>query len=496
MTRASSSFVGRTALVTASQSVVKLSDLLVAIVLVRLLSPAEWSAIVLVLSFYAAALGLAAMGLPQGIVFFFGHLPVEERRRFVVQTTGLLAVMGAIAGGAILTLGLVLDLSAYSVNSLLPWLALAVVLEIPTLGAPELLIAAERIGWSAAFSTGVALLRVALITGPIAAGRGIQGAVIGLLGYAVARLLAYSFVVRRVTRPGVIRADRDSIKTQIVYSAPLGISNLAYALHGNIGKWLVAALDSANLGAYAIAATQVPLVPILGYATGAALATRLVDAFRHGRLEEARSFWLAATSRTSMVVVPVTIAIVLGAPQLLRLLFGDQYPAAVLPFQVASLVLLHRVADHGLMLRAAGDTRSLWRVSWLLLGLNAVLGAVLTFRFGMLGMAVATVGANLVAWLYMLSRIAGALGCGLRSAFPWRLYGRVLLVAILAAWVAAWVSRFGPDHQIGQLGLRWAVFAGLFVGAVQAFRLTRAVPAMPAGRTEFHPPAVAESEAL
>jgi O-antigen/teichoic acid export membrane protein len=479
------SMTGRTLLFTLGQILARVGDLLIAVLLVRILRPAEWSTVALVLSIYAAAIGVGGLGLPEAMLFFLGRLPKREHRRFVVQTVLLLATTGAVAAGVILFVQPLVRGTPFDLPRLLPWLALAVLLEVPTLAAPLLLLAEERVFGSALWNAGAALLRCACVTTPILLGRGVTGALYGLVGYAIIRLFAFVLLAVRLTPRGKVRPAWSSIREQAVYTAPLGLSILASSLNTSVGKWIVAGWDSIHLGAFAVAATQVPIVPILATSAGAVLATRMVHSFHHGLVEQARAYWLAATARMILVVSAVTLGFVLAAPELLRILFGGKYPEAVLPFQIGTLLLLHRIADHGGTLRAAGDTPSLWRASWLVLALNAGLGIAATRRFGMVGMAGATLLATLIYWLYLLSRIARVTGTTLGSVVPWWLYARALLLASAAAAVAAVAVHWGPQSALLRLALKWSVFGTLYLAGVRGLGLSRLLPAVPDDHAGF-----------
>jgi len=282
-----------------------------------------------------------------------------------------------------------------------------------------------------------------------------------------------------VTPPGKLRLDRGSIREQVTYTLPLGFSLATTLINRDVGKWMVAALAPLSLGAYAIAATEVPLIPILPYAIGAVLATRLVAAFHAGRTEVAHSYWLAAAARASLIVLPAVVGIILCAPQLLVLLFTRSYAAAVLPFQVFSLILLHRVTEYGGILRAAGDTRGLWLASLVLLGGNIVLSLPLTLAFGMVGTAAGAVVANLLSWVFALARIARIVRRPIRAVFPWAVYLRILAVAAGAAALTA-LAGFAPGGPLLQLAVRGGLFTLLFLGGVLLFRLHRRLPGVPA----------------
>jgi len=161
------------------------------------------------------------------------------------------------------------------------------------------------------------------------------------------------------------------------------------------------------------------------------------------------------------------------------LLFTRSYADAVLPFQVFSLILLHRVTEYGGILRAAGDTRGLWLASLVLLGGNIVLSLPLTLAFGMVGTAAGAVVANLLSWVFALARIARIVRRPIREVFPWAVYLRILAVAAGAAALTA-LAGFAPGGPLLQLAVRGGLFTLLFLGGVLLFRLHRRLPGVPA----------------
>jgi O-antigen/teichoic acid export membrane protein len=485
MSQAAFTLGRRTDLITVGQSLAKASGLVLALILVRILNNDEWATIALLFSIYSVATAFGGMNIHQGIYFFYSRLDPGARRLLAVQTTGLLAITGILTAGIILGLEPWLAGSPFQVAGLLGWLAIAVVLEVPTLGAPQLLLAAERAGGSAAFTTVSAVFQIIAVTTPLLLGLGLTGAMMGLTAYAAIRFVVYAGLVLGLTPPGPVRVDWSLIKEQVVYTAPLGLSMGTAVLTRNVGKWFVAAFDAPNFGAYAIAATEVPFVSIVPYALGAVLATRLVHAFKSGRTDLSHGYWMASTSRMSLLVIPATIGIVLCAPQLIVLLFTSEYVAATLPFQIHSVILLHRVAEYGIMLRAAGDTRSLWWASFVLLLANVIFGLPATLLFGMLGAAVAMLAANVIAWLFILWRIAHVMRVGLRAVFPWTLYTKVLLVALIAALMTAWLARVAPETAGMQLTVRALLFGGICLTGIFVVRLHRSLPGVPEDDPDF-----------
>jgi O-antigen/teichoic acid export membrane protein len=470
----------RTLVVAAGQALVKLPQLAVAVVLVRLLTEAEWSTLSFALTIYLTGIGLGGLNIQQGVYFFFGRTPPADRRGLAIQTTALLLASAALAAGVILSLGAWVSGDQLTVAPLLPWLALLVVLEVPTSAAPMLLLAAERPKLSAAFTGGMAVLQAAALIVPTAMGHDLLSVVRWLIGYAAVRALLYGGVLAWLTPRGRLWLETSRLREQLVYTAPLALSMATSILNRFLDKWLVAGFVPESFGTYYLAAQEVPLIPILPYAMGAVVATRYVWAFKVGRPALAREYFLAASSRIALVVLPASAAVIACAPELLPLAFTEANAAAVLPFQIYSVILFHRVAEYGIVLRAAGDTRSLWMASLTLLGANVLASVPLVWLLGMEGAALGTLLANAVAWVYILRRIAATLGVSLRDVFPWRSYGQTLGAALAvggATWALGTQLAWAP---LPLLAAKVAFFALAYWGVSKGLGLQRALPPVPA----------------
>lgn len=478
----------RVTFVAVGQALAKVSQLVVGIILVRTLSDFDWSRIALVLLVYQTAVGLGGLNMHQSLYFFLGRLPREEKRSFVLQNVALLAASGIITALVVLILSDSIGGGHFQVAHLLPWVALAILLEIPTLGIPELLIAAERPGRAASVQAALSLLQVFGVCIPIVAGAGLEGGVFGLLGYVAIRLVWFTYLVLTVTPPGharVLKGRWDEIpwariKEQLAYVAPLALSLTVHLLNRNVDKWYIAWLAPDDFGIYTIAGTEVPVVSVVSSALGAVLATRLVRAFRDGRIDYARGIWMAGASRMTLLVVPITSAIIVAAPEILSTMFTSSYLAATLPFQLWTCILFHRVAEYGVVLRASGDTRSLWWSTTLLFVSNAVFSLIGVLALGMVGAAVGTLLANAVSWWFILGRIGRAMHLRIRDIFPWRLWLTVLAVSGVAgvgAWLASWPVP--AKLVIVSLIVKVAVFAVLYFALSRAFGFRKRLPAVP-----------------
>lgn len=501
---------GRTAVVALGQSVVKSVQIVFALVLVRLLTQDEWPAMALLLTMYNAATNIGSLNLHMSFIFFFGHVAQGEKRKLVVQTVLLLLGAGMVCGLLLLGVGPFLGERYHLLTGLLPLLALAVVLELPTMLLPQLLLALEKPGASSFFNGAMGALQFVGIMTPIMLGYGLDGAMYGLLAYAIARFGVFALVMARLAPRGEpFRWDKAFLRTQVVYTAPLSFSMATSVLNRNMDKWLVAGFDPANFGAYALAAYEVPFVSLIPFAIGAVLSTRMIHAFKHDKVALAKAYWDAATSRMMLLIVPLTLAVVAAAPEIVQVFFTANYLEAIIPFQIYSLIMLHRFAEYGAVLRAAGDTKSIWWSSCTILVAGVALNLPLVLIFGMVGVAAGTLGANLVAWLFILSRIARAFKVPFSRVVQWRLYLSVLsLCGVLALGVMAGAAVFFPletvpgviveplsdmipsvsaEHvsAIASLLLKLAIFFTLYMAALRLMRLKKRCHEIPEDDEHF-----------
>jgi hypothetical protein len=99
---------------------------------------------------------------------------------------------------------------------------------------------------------------------------------------------------------------------------------------------------------------------------------------------------------------------------------------------------------------------------------NLVLTVPLTYAVGYNGAAIATAIAYMPAWGVSLYFIGQAWGSGIRSALPWRFYGKTLAVALTTgAVVYAAMTQVGGG-SVARIAIATAAFAAIFLVAGRA----------------------------
>lgn len=464
-----STLVRRTGVLALGQAAVKTTQLVLAVVLVRILSPAEWNETAFLLSIYLAGTVIGSLHLHHGLVFVMPRIAQDERRSLVLRSIGILLGVGALIAVALTIAAPLVSGGRLASAAHLPWLGLAIALELPAGCVAMTLIAGQHFGPAALWDVaGAALLIGATVFGA-STGAGVGGVVGGLVVAGAVRLLAGMLCVANLLPRGG-RTGTAVLLRQLIYSVPLGLTVTVSMLNRLVDKWFVAVFDTGNFGVYAIAAQEVPLLAVLPYAGGTALITALIGAFQHGEIAVARAHWLHLTMTMSAIVVPLGTAIILIAPELITSVFTADFRAGVVPFQLFTLVTLHRVAEYGMLLRAAGRTRALLAVAAATLAANAVLAGVGAWLGGMTGASIGTVLASGIGWWVALRHIATALEVPVRDAFAWQTWLSCVVVSAVAALTAQVVTDLFATGAWTRITIKVILFGALFAVGMRWWR--------------------------
>jgi O-antigen/teichoic acid export membrane protein len=417
---------------------------------------------------------LGSLGLHDAVFYFFGRHP--ERAAAIVRQTSALLLLASIP--VVLAMcGVVLGFFHGTLDLLpaMPWLALVIVIELPTLPAINQLIAHGHAGVASGLYVTFAILRTAPVLLPALTGWSLATIPMMMALFGLTRLAAHFVIIRRVypLAPGQRWWVRSEMREIFLFALPAGLAATVGKLMPQIDKysalWL---LGPIVFGIYNVAAFELPLVTLIPYAIGAVMQVRYVRLYASGDTEGLKQLWYQTTSKTMVLVVPLAIVVIATAPDLIAMLFEPAYARATLPFQILTVVLLHRVAAYGPMLQATNQTQLLFTTSLLIVGTNVLLQFPLTKLFGFTGPALATALSVVPSWLFTLQRIGHALGGGIRTALPWRFYARTVAVAA-GLGAILWLVRpyielpAGPRLAVGVVAYAIAfVIVGRLTGVV------------------------------
>lgn len=422
---------------------------------------------------YESARYLATLGFPESVFYFFERVTQNARKAFALQTSAIMMVSAAMSAIVIFGISFAVpsllghwdEASQAAVMKYLPIMALVAFLEIPTWPVSNVLLAADRQKDSAWYQLLTSGLTFAAIIGPLALGYPLMISLYCLLGYSVLRFIISFTWLWAVLPPLVENTGKSLLKEQIRFAIPIGASSLVSRFNKFIDKFVVSLiLPAAALAEYNVGAQEIPVVRVIPFAVGSVLISRYVSLQLEDKKEELLQLWYKGIQKVSLVVLPLTIMFVVTAYDFITVLFGQEYEAAVIPFQIYSLIILMRVTYYGSILQAFGDTRGVLYMSMNLLIANIILSVPFTLLWGINGAAFSTLLANFYNWIVVLKRIGRHMEIPAHEVLPFPYYLRVLASAV-AAGIPTWLIRYylmADLPSMAGLGLAVLIFLILF----------------------------------
>jgi O-antigen/teichoic acid export membrane protein len=448
----------------------------------RIYEPHELAYVLAIALLHESAMAIGSLGLADSVFYFIGRDP-SGARMVVRQTTFLLVAVAiptiaamAFAGYAMTGVELVTG-HEFDVWAAVPWLALVLLIELPTQPAVNQLIASGHSRLASALFSGFVVLRMIAILVPGIFGLHVEWVPIIMAVSGLTRLLAHVWIVRHYfpmlpTDPRAAWASWGRFKQILAFALPAGAAMVAGKINPQIDKYAANFfLDQKAFTEYGLAAFELPLVTLVPYAIAAVMQARYVRLYMAGDITGLRELWFTTVRKTALLVVPLTAMAIAVGHDLVVLLFRREYSDASVPFRIMTIVLLHRVAAYSSILQAVNRPRDVMVSAFLLIASNVLLAYPLTALFGYPGPAMSAVIAVLPAWAYVLWRIGVIFGGGIREALPWGFYGKILVLSgvlgvVVWAVVGLIPTRPGIRVLIGMLG-----YAALFVPAGRATRL-------------------------
>ena len=439
------SLASKVSVVVFSRILTAIIDWSVLVIVVNLITDTELGILSFLLVVYEIAKNIATLGFPESIFYYFEKLAKNLRKAFAIQTTVILFITASIAAIGILVgewlvpyfLTEFTPENVQIIQEYLPFIALIVVLEVPTWPVHNILLAIGRqreAGW---YQIITSIFSFSAIVVPLWLGYPFLDVIYGLLIYATIRFIGSFIWVSLVIPKGPIRTREVSIKEQVEFSVPLGISSLVSQFNKNIDKLVVLWFFSETVAAnYQVGANEIPILRVIPFAVGSVLISRYVNFSLSNKKEELLSLWHRSIEKVAALIIPLVILSVVLAEEIVPILYeggGVDYSRAIIPFQIYNLIILIRVAHYGSMLQAFGDTKGVLRLSVTLLLLNLVLSIPATYLFGIVGTAAATFVANFINWYFTLKKIGGHLQIPFYKVLPLIKYFRILFLSLIIA---------------------------------------------------------------
>ena len=442
------------------------------IILVRLLSVAEFGHYREFLLYVGVLTSIAAFGINSSLLYF---VPThrDSAWRYVRQAVTLTA-LNSTAGAAILVaLNSLLD--GALVGDLAIQVALYVVLFTNVDFWEFLWLAKRRPGAWFAYTSGRLVARMTVVILAAALSGDVDTIIWSLIALEATRL-AISVVGWRRRVSGSEESTPESWREQLRYCTPVGAAMILVTLNRSLGGLFITKLmGPVALAHYAIGTYVQPVIGILRNSLSDVLLPEM--AARHVVAErDPLALWRRTTIVAAILLLPAGLVLATFAEPLVVTVFSEQYRASVPVFQLYLLVLIRECFDFGVPLRLLNRTAPIMHSNLLAMLLNAALLIAFLPTLGLVGAVGAFVISRFVEGLYLGWRTMRLYDIGVRELASWGDLARVLAALVPAAavlLVPQWTAVLG----LFGLPLAASAFLVTFVAALLVLRLPEAVRA-------------------
>jgi stage V sporulation protein B len=428
-----------------------------AIIIARLLGPANYGLYTLVLVVPALFTSLADAGMNSALLRFSAKLRSEgdiAGSNRAIKLGFLLKLYLSVAAFLICYLGAdTLATTLLNRPDSAPYLQLAgllIIFQAILNAASNSFIGLDLTQYSAGTQIIYSVLKSTLAPILILLGFGIGGAIIGyIIGVLVAGVFGATILFAKHARPTSSTTSQQTVQlsTLINYSLPLYLASLLAVLITQYQNLVLARfVNDIQIGNFNAAWNFNSLLSILIYPISTAIFPMFskIDPKREAR-DLARGF-LLAVKYASLMLIPASIAVMVFSPDLVLLTYGRSY--ALAPQYLTILCIQYLLTGLGLnvisnFLSGVAATRTVLSITGLTLAIYLPLGPALTWLWGSDGLLVAYIFSFTISTLYGVRKLS--LDFAARPDL--RASARILLASLIAAAPSVALVQFHPTGR-------------------------------------------------
>lgn len=444
----------------------KITGLLSAMVLVRVLTIEDYSSYRQVLLAYGTVAPFLALGLPRALLYF---LPGEEKRPggVLLENITLLSLMGFIFMCAVLFGGNQLLAKQFSNPNLAEILTLFApygLFILPASAFTSCMLAREKVQYVVAVAPLSALvMTTAVVIASIIGANAMYATAGAVVGAGIVFVPTVVLMVI-VCRGGAWSVSFKGLWAQLNFSIPLGIAAMIGTTAANIDKLLVSSMcTQLQFALYVNGAMHLPLVGIITGSVMSVLLPDLARSYKKSNFSEAIDLWKRASVKCSLIMVPMCFFLFALAPDLMTLLYSATYVKSSIPFRFYVLLLPLSSISFSTPLLAAGKSKLTMVEATGNLVFNFLFSYAAIVVFGFSGAAAATLFTSYfwAAWfnLFMIRKYYHQ---PISQLLPYKILGQIVILNMIASVGFVWL--FFPIASVYRLVLCALSFSGLVIG--------------------------------
>lgn len=384
---------------TAARAINVIAALVVMMALTRILDPVEYGAYKkLWLIFMLFSPGITSMLVKT--LYYRGEL---SGHRVAVWTAVAVGAISSVVISAVIAAAsspLASAVQEPEISNPMRWFALYILFATYSSVAEPIFVLAERKKWLLGYNLTYNLIESCLIVIPFYLGVPLVSVIQIMTAGPLLRSVFITFFAWSQTGA----PDIGGIRQELPVSLSYGLGVLLIFITGigitQIDKLIVATMfESAELYAiYVVGAQTLPLIPAFISSVTSAIIVQYAAQISRNEYNSALVAIRSATNRLFLIITPIIVVCFFLAEPIMVVLF-DQYAESAPVFQIYALATLYKLLLAETLLLATGKTRIIAAFNIGEVILNIPLSLLLIQFFGILGPALATLIAHLVAVL-------------------------------------------------------------------------------------------------
>lgn len=421
---------------------------------------------------YFTILIITQMGMAESLLYFLPRAGVDAGRYVMNSLLFLTGVGAAAAALLVLNAGTIARwMSNPSLAPLIPLLGVYLLLMQASIGL-ETVMTARGSFRSAAITYAVTdVTRAVFLIVPVIIAPSLRSLLLGAVAFAVLRFLYTVLYFVRVFG-AAFRPDAACFTRQLVYALPFALSVLAYVAQDNLHQYAVSGLfDTATFAIYSVGCLQVPLVDLVATTVCNVMMVGMTNAIHEGRETDVIDLWHQTVRKLAIVFFPLTVLLLIGARDLIVMLFTDAYLASVPVFMIGVTAIVFAAVPIDGLLRVYAKTRTLLVMNLARLALIAMLIHWSITSFGLGGAIAVTVLALALGKAIGMATAASLWHVGIGRLLPWRALALIAATSVAAGLPALAVAsgiQTAPAVRLLAVG---SVFVATYAAIAMAFGL-------------------------
>jgi len=433
------SFADKAGFISVGRLLRALSKLLLLILLVRLLTKFDYGTYRQVIMLYSLFSVVLFLGIPTSVYYFLPKLKEDEVKTFILQSEIALFYLGLLLG-AIFFFTAGYWGSKFTNESLPVYLrifALYPLFDFPTQAIPPILICFDRHRAAAIANVVFAVNNLVAVVIPLLLGYSLTVAFLCLgIVAALQFVVALGYVIKVMGGIGPF-FNRFLFREQMKYSVPLGLSSIVTIISRELDKFIISLYFLPEVFAvYAVGAKELPFVTIIPYAVASTLFPKFVKLYEDKNQKDFFELWHKSIRKVSLIILPLFPFFLITAKEVVTILYTTEYVAAVPVFRIYLLLLLVHIAAFDSLVLSMGYPRIVLISTIIGLSLNVMFNILFIKLFDFIGPAIATVLVTVAITGYFLYVVKQKFAISWRAVFPWKVYGRILTISIVAGIVS------------------------------------------------------------